>query len=59
MEYQIFLMETFFHFVNKFHYYFVIMENESNEILMENQKKCSNSIKKHDVIYISIQSNRF
>ena len=32
-------------FFFKFHYFFIIMENKSNENLMENQKMCYNSIK--------------
>ena len=43
MEYKSLLMDTFFHFLNKFHSFFIIMETKSNENLMEIQK---NVIKK-------------
>ena len=49
MEYQSFLMETFFSFFKQisllYHYFFMIMETKSNENLMENKIKCPNSIK--------------
>ena len=45
MEYQNFLLETFFHFLNKFHYLFIIMEKKSNENLMENQKNATIPLK--------------
>ena len=35
MEYQSFLMETFF-YLKKIHWFFIIMENKSNENLMKN-----------------------
>ena len=38
---------------------FIIIENKSNENLMENQKKCFNFIKNENVISIRFPSNRF
>ena len=63
MEYQSFLMETFFSFIKQisllYHYFFIILENKSNENLMENQSKCSNSNKNENDNSINIPSNRF
>ena len=53
-------METFFSFFKQivllYHYFFMIMENKSNENLMENH---FNSIKNENDNSINILSNRF